>query len=158
MLNNIQNTVDQHEGPGELPQLAAKGPNLTADHIKANLGIKRDIGKDIEWATEAYNTTVCRVFGTAMRGSLPRELRDMVYGHLTRGHVALSLTGGTSNRISVGSVQTPHDIGPYFWAAPDHTTTPSVPSISGAMVLSTLTSPESSWRVGIEQAPLRSSL
>jgi hypothetical protein len=61
MLNDIQHTMNQREGLEELLYSITSEddrPGLTIDNIHANLGIKRDIGKDIEAATEAY-TLAC---------------------------------------------------------------------------------------------------
>ena len=85
MLDDIQHTVNQHEGLGDLLHSITgedDQPDLTIGHIKTNLGFKRDYDEDIKEATEAYNIAVCRVLGREMQEKLPRELRDMVYSHL----------------------------------------------------------------------------
>jgi hypothetical protein len=65
MLDEIQHTVDQHDGLQHLLQLDR--PDLTIAHVKSSLGMARDIDKNIEDATEAYNIAVCQTLGEAMQ-------------------------------------------------------------------------------------------
>jgi hypothetical protein len=117
MLDDIQQTASQHEGLGQLLQLDS--PDRTIEHIKSSLGMKRDIGKDIEDEVEAYNIAVCQTLGRAMQDMLPRELRDMVYEHLTGSEVKLFLKeSASSSGTSVHDVQPPHKTGKYFITNP----------------------------------------
>jgi hypothetical protein len=79
MLDEIQESV------GHLPfSTDVDGsPAPTIDCIKSNLGLERDLSRDIEEATEAYNIAVCHTIGPATHSRLPRELRDMIYEYLT---------------------------------------------------------------------------
>ncbi|KAI4958392.1 hypothetical protein J4E86_003992 [Alternaria arbusti] len=85
-LNEIQQSVNLHEGLDDILHLitdADGSPIPTIDSIKSNLGVARDVNKDIKEATKAYNVAVCRTIGPAVYGRLPRELRDMIYEYLT---------------------------------------------------------------------------
>jgi hypothetical protein len=115
MLDEIQHTVDQHDGLQHLLQL--DGPDLTIAHVKSSLGMARDIDKNIEDATEACNITVCQTLGEAMHNMLPRELRDMVYEHLTGGKVRLTVDHGP-NEICATRYEPSHIHGPYFATSP----------------------------------------
>ncbi|KAG9195338.1 hypothetical protein G6011_00459 [Alternaria panax] len=114
MIDDLQQSIAQSKGLEECIYSTDDTdghPVPTIKRIKPNLGIDRDVSKDIEEATEAYNLAVCRTIGPAMHSTLPRELRDIIYAYLTTLELDLSVKPGPCPRKDLcGRVKQPKSL------------------------------------------------
>ncbi|KAH7071805.1 hypothetical protein BKA63DRAFT_58277 [Paraphoma chrysanthemicola] len=91
-LNDLQLSVNLDTEMCDLVEsadIALGGSNDFLNRIKSNLGLDRNIESEIDEATTDYNIAVCRAIGSKLMSSVPPELRDIVYAHLTPRSVSI---------------------------------------------------------------------